>query len=92
MTAFFYRKASKKWTWKSPNGQTKNEIDFILINKLNAIKNVTVLSKLKSGDQRMVRCKDLKREREKLFRIKRSNIPTSKRSQMNLRLKSRMSI
>lgn len=30
---FFKKRKSKKWTWKSPNGVTKNEIDYIPTNK-----------------------------------------------------------
>ena len=32
-TAFYQRKASRKWTWESPDGKTKNMIDFILANR-----------------------------------------------------------
>lgn len=32
-TAFYQRKANRKWTWESPDGKTKNMIDFIMINK-----------------------------------------------------------
>src|SRR3984885_7608136 len=31
-TAFYQRKASRKWTWESPDGKTRNMIDFILVN------------------------------------------------------------
>ena len=47
------------------NGETKTEIDFIFPTKLNTVKNVAVLNKLKSGDHRMGRCKvtvDLERD------------------------------
>ena len=78
MNTFFLKKINRKWTWRSPNGETKNEIDFILSDKKHIIKDVTVLNKLKSSDHRMVRCKvklDLKREREKLILRKRFNTP-----------------
>ena len=42
MSTFFDRKASKNWTWKSSNSETKSEIDFILTHKLNTVKNVIV--------------------------------------------------
>uniref|UniRef100_A0A914W9X3 Endonuclease/exonuclease/phosphatase domain-containing protein n=1 Tax=Plectus sambesii TaxID=2011161 RepID=A0A914W9X3_9BILA len=29
---FFQKRAGRRWTWISPNGETKNEIDFILTN------------------------------------------------------------
>ena len=48
MNTFFDHKVSKKWTWKSPNSETKNEIDFILTDKLNTVRNVAALNKLKS--------------------------------------------
>ena len=62
MNTFFVRKASKMW--KNPNGETKNEIDFFLTNKLNTVKNMVLLSKLKC-DHRMMRSKvtlDFKKE------------------------------
>ena len=32
-TVFQQRKANRKWTWESPDGRTKNMIDFIMVNK-----------------------------------------------------------
>jgi len=31
--AFFQRKGNIQWTWKSPDGVTKNKIDYILVNE-----------------------------------------------------------
>ena len=31
---FGYHKASRRWTWHSPNGQHHNRIDYILVRKL----------------------------------------------------------
>ena len=59
------------------NGETKNGIDFIPGNKVNTVKNVAVLNKLKSSNHRMLRCTlmlDIQRERENLFRMKKSDI------------------
>ena len=57
MNTFFQKRKGRKWTWKSPNGATKNEIDFILGDKNNSIKNVTVINKVNIGsDHRMVGC------------------------------------
>ena len=51
----FKKKKSRKWTWKSPNGVTKNEIDYILSNK-NIVLNVDVIQRVNVGsDHRMVR-------------------------------------
>ena len=61
-------------TWKNPNSETKNEIDFILTNKLNIVRNVVLLDKSKLSERRMVRYKvtlDLKIEPKNLFRMKR---------------------
>ena len=47
----------KRWTWRSPNGATKNEIDFSIGDKNNSISNVTVINKVNIGsDHRMVGC------------------------------------
>ena len=40
---------------KSTNSETKNEIDFILTNKLNTTKIVAALNKPKSSDHSIVR-------------------------------------
>ena len=31
-TVFYQRKAKRKWTWESPDGKTKDMIDFIIVN------------------------------------------------------------
>ena len=56
MKTFFHRKA-RKWTWKTPNGETKIEIDFIPTNKLNTVKNAAILNELMSSNHIMVLCK-----------------------------------
>lgn len=33
MNSFFHKKLNRRWTWKSPDQQTKNEIDFIITDK-----------------------------------------------------------
>ena len=42
---------------KKPNGETMNEIDFILTNRLNTVNNVAELDKFKSSGHRIGRCK-----------------------------------
>lgn len=45
MNTFYKRKHKRKWTWESPNGQIRNEIDFITTNKPKLFLNVEVLNK-----------------------------------------------
>ena len=71
MNTFFQKSVNKRWTWRSPNHETRNEIDYILVDKHNIVKNVDVLNRVNIGsDHRMVRCKiqiNIKQERRKLF-------------------------
>ena len=77
MNTFFCKRRNRKWTWKSPDGKTKNEIDFILSDNPGIVQDVEVLGKIRSSDHRMVRCKirlDLKRERGKLVKSRKLSI------------------
>ena len=57
MNTFFQKRVGRKWTWRSPNGTTKNEIDFILADESNSVSNVTVINRVNVGsDHRMVGC------------------------------------
>ncbi|XP_069358103.1 craniofacial development protein 2-like [Maniola hyperantus] len=44
MNTMFNKPGSKRWTWKSPNGTTLNEIDFITTNVPRMIANVSTLN------------------------------------------------
>lgn len=70
MNSFFKKKQSRKWTWRSPDGNTKNEIDFIITDKKEIVHDVTALNKCSVGsDHRLVRARvvlNLKRERRKM--------------------------
>jgi len=80
MNTFFKKKASRKWTWRSPNGTTKNEIDFILTNKPTIVKDVSVLNRFNTGsDHRLVRAK-----LHINFRLERCKLVKKKRAQMNM--------
>ena len=51
----FQKKAGWRWTWTSPNGVTKNEIDYILANRPDIVKDVTVINQIYIGrDHRLV--------------------------------------
>ena len=45
----------ERWTWRSPDGNTKNEVDYIMTDKPSMITDVTVLNRVNIGsDHRMV--------------------------------------
>ncbi|XP_044759008.1 craniofacial development protein 2-like [Coccinella septempunctata] len=71
MNSFFYKKLNRRWTWKSPDGRTKNEIDYIITDNKNTVKDVSVLNKFFTGsDHRIVRAKivlNLKKERRNMI-------------------------
>jgi len=80
MNTFFKKKEKKKWTWRAPNGTTKNEIDYILTDKKHIIQDVSTISKFKFfSDHRLVRATvkiDTKWERTKLCSKKKTLIKT----------------
>lgn len=55
LNTFFKKKPNRRWTWRSPNGEHKNEIDFIMSNNPGIIQNVEVLNLNYSSDHRPVR-------------------------------------
>lgn len=68
MNTFYQKKLQRKCTQESPDGNTKNEIDFIITNKRHMVKDVTMLNNILISDYRMVRAKitiDSKQERRK---------------------------
>ena len=55
MNTPFQKKAGRRWTWRSPDGNTKNEIDYIMTDKPSMVTDVTVLNRVNIGsDHRMV--------------------------------------
>ncbi|XP_037294379.1 uncharacterized protein LOC115454908 [Manduca sexta] len=70
MNTFFKKQVQKLWTWKSPDGKTKNQIDYILSNNKHVVQNVDVLNRINAGsDHRIVRARiaiDLRMERRRL--------------------------
>ncbi len=57
VSTFFKKKHSRKWTWKSPNGKVRNEIDHLLTNNARVVINAEVLSSFAFlSDHRICRC------------------------------------
>lgn len=56
MNSFFRKQEHRKWTWMSPDGATRNEIDFIMSTKKQIFNDVSVFNAIKTGrDHRNVR-------------------------------------
>ena len=97
MNTFFEKRLDRKWTWKSPSG-VKNEIDFILSNRRDIVKDVSVINKVNVGtDHRMVRSKiklGLKIERKKLIRKPLPNLENlkNKATEFSLNIQNRYSV
>ena len=74
MNSFFYKKDHRRWTWRSPDGKTKNEIDFMITDKKQIFRNVTVLNQFSTGsDHRMLKAcieTDLGKERYRMTKKK----------------------
>ena len=74
MNTYYKKKKNRRWTWRSPNFETFNEIDYVLVDKNNIVKNFEVLNKVNvDSDHRMIRCKvqiDSKQERKKTISFK----------------------
>ena len=55
MNTQFQKKAGRRWTWRSPDGNIKNEIDYIMTDKPSMVTDVTVINRVNIGsDHRMV--------------------------------------
>ena len=56
LNSLFKKNPKNKWTWVSPNGSYKNEIDYIISNNPKAFTDTTVITKLNfNTNHRMVR-------------------------------------
>nr|ADI61818.1 endonuclease-reverse transcriptase [Bombyx mori] len=56
MYSFFKKQPQRKWTWRSPDSVTKNEIDFIIADKKRLFRDVSVVNRFNTGsDHRLVR-------------------------------------
>ena len=55
MKTQFQKKAGRRWTRRSPDGNTKNEIDYIMTDKPSMVTDVNVINRVNIGsDHRMV--------------------------------------
>ena len=74
MNTFFKKRLHRRWTWISPNGVTKNEIDYILTDKPHTFTYVSVINSFNTGsDHRMIRGSmtiNTRQERERARLIK----------------------
>ena len=50
----FQKKAGRRWTWRSPDGNTKNEIDYTMTDKPSMVTDVTVINRLNIGGDHMM--------------------------------------
>ena len=72
---WYKKKPKRRWTWISPNAEKKNEIDYILTNRLRILQDVTVVPSFNTGsDHRLVKAKlifEKRRERRALHKANR---------------------
>ena len=71
MNTMFQEKAGRRWTWKSQNGVTNTETDYILTNRPDIVAGVIVINQVNTGsDHRLVMSNnklDVEVERKKLM-------------------------
>ncbi len=49
MKTQFQKKAGRRWTWRRPDGNTKNEIDCIMTDNPSMVTDVTVINRINIG-------------------------------------------
>ena len=49
MNTQFQKKEGRRWTWRSPDGHTKNEIDYIMTDSPSMVTDVTVINRINIG-------------------------------------------
>ncbi|XP_072051799.1 uncharacterized protein [Amphiura filiformis] len=95
---FFTKNKNRYWTWESPDGHTRNQIDFILSSQKGIIQDCGFITKVDIGsDHRMVRAKlhiSKRLARLKFIRNEKKGKITilrlrEKRSEFQLELKNR---
>ncbi|GBP68039.1 Craniofacial development protein 2 [Eumeta japonica] len=71
-----FKKAKQKWTWRSPDGKNKNEIDYILSNQPKIFQDIGTLNLNFHSDHRIIRA-NIKLTNVKESRIKYTNNRTT---------------
>ncbi|XP_052738156.1 uncharacterized protein LOC128198192 [Bicyclus anynana] len=72
LNTFFKKKDKRRWTWRSPDGSTKNEIDFILSNLKGNVTNIEVIDLPFSSDHRQKikpKTRSMKNELSALYKL-----------------------
>ena len=83
MNTQFQKKAGRRWTWISPDGNTKNEIDYIMTDKPSMATDVTVIHRVNIGsDHRMVMGSITLNTRAERIKLLNKNTRTKVDSQM----------
>ena len=54
MNTQFQKKAGRRWTWRSPDGHTRNESDYIMTDKPSMVTDVTVINRINIGSVHMM--------------------------------------
>ena len=55
MNTSFHKKPVRRWTWISLDGNTKNEVEYIVAHKRSIVTDVTIINRVNIGsDHRMV--------------------------------------
>ncbi|GFO38583.1 endonuclease-reverse transcriptase [Plakobranchus ocellatus] len=73
VSTLFQKPEKRSWTWESPDGTARNQIDFIMTSERSTSKDCGVITKIEiDSDHRMVRARIVINSRlERLRRIKR---------------------
>ncbi|KAJ0181610.1 hypothetical protein K1T71_002332 [Dendrolimus kikuchii] len=82
INTLFKKKETQRWTWMSPDGKTKNEIDYILSNAKTCFTNIEVLRKISfPSDHRLLRATikiNEKKKSRRYFSKPKSNLQSEK--------------
>ena len=101
MNTQFQKKAGRRWTWSSPDGNTKNEIDYIMTDKPSMVTDVTVINRVNIGsDHMMVMGSIMLNTRAEMRKLLNKNTRTrvdtqtigTKKNMFQLELKNRFTI